>query len=112
MENKSNIESKINEVLETARKVQQVETPAFFTDKTLQRLRIAKKEEKNFSKMSLLRVAAVIVLLVINVYTIQYILSSKQQNLASTNTTTVQDLVNDYQPNDRTELTFENKYIQ
>jgi hypothetical protein len=105
MERNPDIETKINEALESFKKLERVEAPPFFTDKTMQKLHSANRGA-SFSYSGLLKIAAVVVLLAINVYTIQYILNTKQDNVANT-TVTVKDVINEYQPNDGTELTFE-----
>src|SRR5579872_6174944 len=105
MDTKPNIESKINETLNSAKKVNPVEAPAFFTDKTVSKLRASVKQEQSYSYMGLLKIAAIVVLLIANAFTVKYILSPKQDT--ATNQVTVKDLVNEYQPNDADEVTFE-----
>lgn len=110
MERKQDIETRVNNTLESVRSIKPVDAPAFFTEKTVSKLRASKKSDYTFTYTGLLKIAAVIVLLIINVYTIQFILgSSKQDNVAENTTATVKDLVNDYQPNDSSELTFEER---
>lgn len=108
MTQKQDIESKIDQTLEVVKKISQVEAPAFFTEKTLNRLRNPKVQRFAFSGMPILKIAAIIVLLIVNVYTIQYIMGTNEESVTDS-TITVKDLVNDYQPNDATELTFEQK---
>jgi hypothetical protein len=110
MERNPEIETKINETLNDVKKVERLEAPAFFTEKTIQRLH-ASKPESSFSYSGLLKIAAIIVLLMVNAYTINYILSTNQDSTININSTaaSVTDVVNDYQPNDATELAFENK---
>lgn len=105
MERKPDIETKINEALKSVKNVVPVEASAFFTDKTMQKLHTVERGY-SLSYIGLLKIAAVIVLLIVNVYTIQYILNTKQDSVSSA-TVTVKDVVNEYQPNDGTELTFE-----
>jgi hypothetical protein len=108
MERRPDIETQINEALNSAKKVQPVEMPAFFTDKTVNRLKASANERYTFSPAVLLKIAAVIVLVCVNVYTIKYVLSGTKQD-AAIGTPTVRDLVNEYQPNDTIELTIETK---
>ncbi len=102
------MESKVDQALEGVKKINQVEAPAFFTEKTLNRLRNPKEQRYSFTGMGILKIAAIIALLIVNVYTIQYIMGNNQEQ-ATDRTLTVKDLVNDYQPSDATELTFEQK---
>jgi hypothetical protein len=106
MEPKPGIESKVNETLNSAKGINFVDVPAFFTEKTVNKLRTSIKEENSFSYSGLLKIAAILVLLIINTYTIKYILNPQQESVA-TSTATVNDLVNDYQPNDMSEVSFE-----
>ena len=108
MERKTDIEFKVNEALNSVKKVQRAEAPPFFTDKTMQRLHTVNPNSA-FSYSGLLKVAAIVVLLMVNVYTIKYILNTNQESTVNTNATSVKDVVNEYQPTDATELTFENK---
>jgi hypothetical protein len=108
MERRPDIESQINETLNSAKKIKHVEAPAFFTDKTVNRLKAFANERYTFSPAVLLRIAAVLILVCINVYTIKYVLSGTKQD-AAIGTPTVRDLVNEYQPNDTIELTIETK---
>jgi hypothetical protein len=108
METGPNIEDQINEALNSVKKVQPVEAPAFFTDKTVNRLKASAKEGYSFSPAGLLKIAAVIILVCVNAYTIKYVLSGSKQD-ASVANPTVKDIVNEYQPNDTIELTIETK---
>lgn len=105
METKPNIESKVNEVLNSAKKVNSVEVPSFFTDKTINKLHASVREEQSYSYIGLLKIAAMVVLLIANAFTVKYILSPRQENV--TNTVTVKDLANEYQANDADDITFE-----
>jgi hypothetical protein len=105
MDTKPVIEFKINETLNSAKKVNSVDVPAFFTEKTVNKLRASVKQEQSYSYKGLLKIAAIVVLLIANTYTVKYILSPKQDT--TTNQFTVKDLVNEYQPNDADDITFE-----
>ncbi|HXB12049.1 MAG TPA: hypothetical protein VNZ45_08700 [Bacteroidia bacterium] len=107
MEKIPNIEDQVNEALSSAKKVQPVEVPAFFTDRTVNRLKASAKEGYTFSPTVLLKIAAVILLVCVNVYTIKYVLSGSKQDTAVT--PSVKDIVNEYQPNDTIELTIETR---
>lgn len=101
MERKHSIESRVNEALNSAKRINPVEAPAFFTDKTMNRLKAENERDYSFSSAGLLKIAAVLVLVIMNIYTIRYILNSSKQE------TSVNDLVNEYQPSDNGELTFD-----
>lgn len=105
MEQKPGIERKVNETLNSAKSIKPVEVPAFFTEKTVSKLRASIKEESSFSYTGLLKIAAIVMLLIANAYTINYILNPKQESAA--NMVTVKDLVNEYQTGDATEVTVE-----
>ena len=106
MERRPDIESQIDEALNSAKKIQPVEVPAFFTDKTVNKLRASANEGYSFSVAGLLKIAAILVLVCVNIYTIKYVLSGSKQD-SSQVTPTVRDIVNEYQPNDTIELTIE-----
>ncbi len=108
MEKIPNIEDQINEALNSVKKIQPVEAPAFFTDRTVNRLKASAKEGYTFSPAGFLKIASVIVLVCVNVYTIKYVLSGSKQD-AATVTPSVKDIVNEYQPNDTIELTIETR---
>jgi len=107
METKPDIETKINETLNGVKRFERVEAPPFFTEKTMQRLH-SNNRAASFTYSGLLKIAAVAVLLAVNVYTIQYILNTRQDNTVNATATSVTDVVNEYQPTDVTELAFEN----
>lgn len=109
METKPNIEARINETLDSAKKLNQVDVPAFFTERTINRLRTSGQDKYAFSYTSVLKMAAAIILLVVNIYTIRYIISPKQENVATT-TASVKDLLNEYQPNDAGDLAFDQNF--
>jgi len=109
MERKEEIKLQVDKILESVKGIKAVDAPAFFTEKTVSRLRASKSERTTFSYTSLLKIAAILVLLVVNTYTIRYILSTNQPDVATISTATVNDLVNEYQPSDANELTFEEK---
>lgn len=106
MEIKPNIETRINETLDSAKKLNQVDVSPFFTEKTLGRLHTSAEEKFSFSYMGILKIAAAIILLIINIYTIRYIISPKQDNVNAT-TASVKDLLKEYQPNDTGDLAFD-----
>jgi hypothetical protein len=109
MQAKPDIESKIKEALESAKRIKTVDAPAFFTDKTVNRLRASAAEKQTFSYTGILKIAAVIMLLLVNVYTIRYVLNSRQPEVIAVNNATIKDFVSEYQPSDANELTFEEK---
>ena len=105
METKPNIEKQIDSVLESAKNIQPVDVPVGFTDRTMQRLTEEKKKNSSLYP-ALLRIAAIFILALVNIYTIDRIVNSPPQQQVSA-PAGVNDLVSDYQVNDGTEITFE-----
>jgi len=105
MEQKPGIESKIHEVLNSVKSIKPVDVPIRFIDKTVNRLSDSVNEENRFSYGALLKIAAIVILLIANAYTIKFILNPKPES--PNVTVTVKDVVNEYQSADASELTFE-----
>jgi hypothetical protein len=107
MEKKSNTEDRVNEALESAGKIMQVEVPAFFAERTLNRLRASENRKSVPLYPVLLKVAAVIALVALNTYTIQRITINSKQDVSISKIATVKDFASEYQSNDANALTLE-----
>jgi hypothetical protein len=100
MERKHGIEEQIDSILESAKKVQPVEVPFGFADRAMQRLREQKQEVTSIWP-AILKIAAVIILVVVNSYTVNYIINSPSQQPQEVSApASVNDLVSDYQVSD------------
>jgi hypothetical protein len=95
METNHNIEKEIDNTLNVAKKIAAVEAPAYFTEKTMQRISVARKETF-LSGYGLLKAAAIVILICLNVYTIKYVFESPEPPVPQV-TASIDDLVNDYQ---------------
>jgi hypothetical protein len=95
METKHNIEKDIDDTIGVAKKIAPVEAPAYFTESTMQRIAVVSKESY-LSAVSLLKAAAIVILICLNVYTIKYVFESPEPQI-QTVTASIDDLVNDYQ---------------
>jgi hypothetical protein len=110
METNNNIEQEIENVLAAAKNVKPVDTPLLFTEKTMQRIH-TEKHEQGFSLYSVLKIAAVIVLVGLNVYTISRVLETPLQQSEPVKIS-MDDLVNDYQVTDVSNEWLNNKTMQ
>lgn len=103
METKSNIEDQINAALKSAKRIQSVELPDGFSEKVMNRLHQKDNNVRSiFSFSPLLRVAAIFILILINVFTLRLALSPQPtQNAAQY--VTIKDFVNEYHISDVSE---------
>ncbi|MGP8215397.1 MAG: hypothetical protein ACLQQ4_07530 [Bacteroidia bacterium] len=99
METNDNIEKEIERTLGAAKNMNPADVSPFFTEKTMQRIRSA-KQEPFFSATFLLKAAAVLILICLNVYTIKYVLETPGQIQPQPASATIDDLVDDYQVSD------------
>jgi hypothetical protein len=95
METNHNIEKDIDNTLGVAKQIAPAEVSAYFTESTMQRIAIASKESF-LSGYGLLKAAAIVILICLNVYTIKYVFESPEPQVPQV-TTSIDDLVNDYQ---------------
>jgi hypothetical protein len=109
MKRNTQIEHQVDEALNSAKRIQEVEAPAFFTDRTMNRIKSMHSGNHSFSSLAWLKIAAIIVLAVVNLYTIAHIFGGVGQEINPPGQATIKDLVNEYQPSDSTEVTIENK---
>jgi hypothetical protein len=98
METNPNIDKDIERTIGVSKNINLVDAPAMFTQKTMQRISVAKQASR-FTTSALLKIAAAVILICINAYTINYIFDAPVQQTPVV-TTTIDDLVNDYQVTD------------
>ena len=100
METKDYIEDQINRALNSVRNTEDVELPYGFSDKVINRLHSKKDNVRSlYSVPVFLKMAAMLVLIVVNAFTLKLALSSQPtQNPAQYGT--IKDFVNGYQIND------------
>lgn len=113
METNRNIEKDIENALGVTSKITPVDVPAFFTERTMQRMRIAKQEQR-LSGFSILKVAVIVVLVCVNAYTISKLVSDSPAQTTDTTTNvsaSMDDLVNDYQVTDASAYWLNNNKI-
>lgn len=108
MESKTGIKEQVSKALNSSGKIGTVETPAFFTERTMQRLKASEKDNNRFPSGAWLKMAAIVLLAVVNLYTIFYISGSSKQSSQAAMQATLKDFVNEYQPADSTIVTIEN----
>jgi hypothetical protein len=103
METKHNIEDQINAALQSARNILPVELPYGFSDKVMNRLHTKENNVRSvFTLSPLVRIAALFILIIVNMFTLKLALSPQPvQNPAQF--VTIKDFVNDYQINDTNE---------
>ncbi|HTB07178.1 MAG TPA: hypothetical protein VK806_09520 [Bacteroidia bacterium] len=102
MERKQGIEDQIDSVLASARKINSVDAPSGFTERAMQRLNALNGIEFSIWP-ALLKIAAVVVLVVVNSYTAVYIIngpSQEQQEVIAPESDNINDLVTEYQASD------------
>ncbi|HXP51966.1 MAG TPA: hypothetical protein VN922_18570 [Bacteroidia bacterium] len=95
METNHNIEKEIDNTLNVAKKIAAVEASAYFTESTMQRISVVSKETF-LAGYGLLKAAAIVILICLNVYTIKYVFESPEPQVPQV-TASIDDLVNDYQ---------------
>jgi hypothetical protein len=105
METKPDRNLKVEKTLESAKRVQLTELPFGFEDRIINKLRGAEKQKDTVLYTTLLKVAAIVILLTVNIYTVKYFVNPNQPN--TKNNPTISDFINDIQPNDSNEVTFE-----
>jgi hypothetical protein len=96
METNPNIEKEIESTLGAAKSISSLDVPAFYADRTMQRIS-AVKNEPFLSASVLLKAAAVLILICLNAYTIKYVFETPVQQTPIVANATIDDLVNDYQ---------------
>jgi hypothetical protein len=102
METRTNIEDQINRAFNSVKNIEPVELPFGFSDKVMSRVHSERNNVRNlYSFPSLLKVAAMITIVLVNVYTLKLALSSNT-SLPTTPAqyTSINDLVNEYGIND------------
>jgi hypothetical protein len=107
----TDIEKQVEETLGLAKCINAVDVPDGFTDRTMQRISVA-KTGSSFSATTFLKLAAVFVLICVNIYTIRYVITQPepQQNVTMS-AATMDDLVNDYQVTDISNEWLNNKLV-
>lgn len=108
MDTKFGIDDQVNDALHGAGKVGRVESPPFFTDRTMQKIKSSEKESNRTFYGSILKIAAIIVLAMVNLYTIYYIAGNSKKESQIVQQATLKDFINEYQPTDSTVVTIEN----
>ncbi len=101
METNPNIEDQINRAFNSVKNTEPVELPFGFADKVMNKVYAKEDNVRNLYTMpAFLKVAAVFVLMLINIFTLRLALSSQPAQAPVQYTTTINDFVNDYQLND------------
>src|ERR1700677_2192230 len=101
METNKNIEDQINRALNSVKNTEPVESPFDFADKVMNKVHSKEDNVRHlYSMPPFLKVAAVFVLMLINVFTLKLALSSQPAQAPVQYSTTINDFVNDYQLND------------
>ncbi len=108
MKEKSAIEEQVDRCLKSIRNSSRVETPPFFAERTMRRMREQTNRNKRLGVGAILKIAAIIVLAVVNLYTIFYISGGSKQEMNGANSAAAKEFVKEYQPNDSTVVTIEN----
>jgi hypothetical protein len=100
METKPSIEDQVNAALKSARNVQPSELPYGFSDKVMNRLHAKENDVRPMFTLSpLIRVAAISILILINVFTLRSVLTPQPVQKPA-QYATIKDFVNEYQIND------------
>ncbi len=110
METNNNIERDIEKVLDAAKNIKQVDLPISFTEKAMQRISSAKPTPV-VSAYFLLKVAAILILVGLNVYTISRLFESPVSQTEQVKVS-MDDLVKDYQVTDVSNDWLNNKTTQ
>lgn len=98
METKINIEDQINRAFDSVKNIEPVELPFGFSDKVMNKLHAEKGKVRSLYSISpMLKVAAMITIVLVNVYTLKLAISSNTP-LPPTPVqyTTINDFVNSY----------------
>jgi hypothetical protein len=112
METKLNIEDQINKALDSIKNIEPVELPFGFSDKVMNKLNSEKNNVRSLYSFSpMLKVAAMITIVLVNVYTLKLALNSNTPlPSAPAQYTSINDFVNEYGINDANyELVTNNK---
>jgi hypothetical protein len=100
METKPNIEDQVNRALESVKNIQPAELPFGFSDRVIVKLHAKPANVRSMYTISpILKVAAVFILILINIFTLRLALSP-QPVQSPAQYVTIKDFVNDYQVND------------
>jgi hypothetical protein len=100
MKTKPDVEDLINKAFNSVRNTEPFELPYGFEDRVLNRLHAKKDNVRSIYSISpLLKVAAMVVLIVVNALTLK-LAFSPQPNQNPPQYATIKDFVNDYQIND------------
>jgi hypothetical protein len=99
METRDNIEKEVDKALTAMKNTNAVEVPSYYVERTMQRIGLA-KPEYNSGRYAVLKVAAVIILICINAYTISRLVESPAQQPEVQTKVSIDDLVSDYQVTD------------
>lgn len=102
METKQNIEDQINAALQSAKNIQQSELPYGFSDRLMNKMQAKSNVRWMYTISPLLRIAAVFIIIIINVLTLRLALSPQPAAVAQPYVT-IKDFVKDYQINDGNE---------
>lgn len=101
METNPNIEDQISRAFESVKKSEPVELPDGFADKVMNKLHAKEKSVRSLYTISpLLKLAAMFILIIVNVITLRLALSPPPAQNPPQFVTTINDFVNDYQIND------------
>lgn len=103
METKQNIEDSINRALNSVKNTEPVELPFGFSDRVMNKIHAKENNVRSLYTISpLLKVAAMLILILVNVFTLKLALSS-QPTQSPTQYVTIKDFVNDYHIYDTSE---------
>ena len=102
MERKQEIEDQISAALQSAKNMEQAELPFGFSDKVLNKMRSKSRVRIMYNFSPYLRVAAVFVIIIVNVFTLRLFIES-QPKQSPAQYVTIKDFVNDYQLSDGNE---------
>lgn len=103
METKPNIEDLINKALSSVKNTEPVELPFGFSDRVMNKLHAKENNVRSLYTISpLLKAAAMVVLILVNVFTLKLALSS-QPTQSPAQYATIKDFVNGYNFNDANE---------
>jgi hypothetical protein len=102
MERKTDIEDQINAALQSAKSIEPSDLPYGFSERVANRLHSQNNVRRLYNIAPLLRVAAVFVIIIINVLTLR-LTTDGQPKQTATQYVTLKDFVNEYQINDASE---------
>jgi len=99
METRDDIEKEVDKTLTAMKNINAVDIPSSYVEKTMQRMGSV-KPAYNAGRYAVLKVAAVIILICINAYTISRLVESPAQQPEVQTKASIDDLVSDYQVTD------------